>query len=81
MASRLTENSSISVAVIEAGTDGSAVADSVNAPAQAYFGGIANVDSDYDWQYVTEAQSGLDNRFIFWPRFVSSPFSPLRPPY
>ncbi|GAA5924466.1 hypothetical protein JCM10213_004584 [Rhodosporidiobolus nylandii] len=67
-ASRLTENSSVTVAVIEAGTDGSDVEDKVLAPAMAYFGGIANADSPYDWQYSTEAQSNLNNREIFWPR-------------
>ncbi|TNY22372.1 GMC oxidoreductase [Rhodotorula diobovata] len=68
VASRLSENSSLSIAVIEAGTDGSAVEDEVLAPAMAYFGGIANVDSIYDWQYVTEPQDGLDGRGVFWPR-------------
>ncbi|GAA5901157.1 hypothetical protein JCM8208_002291 [Rhodotorula glutinis] len=68
VASRLSENSSLSIAVIEAGTDGSAVEDEVLAPAMAYFGGIANADSAYDWQYSTEAQPNLDGREVFWPR-------------
>jgi len=34
----------------------------------AYFGGIANADSAYDWQYSTEAQPNLDGREVFWPR-------------
>ncbi|GAA5921451.1 hypothetical protein JCM3775_003055 [Rhodotorula graminis] len=68
LASRLSENSSLSIAVIEAGTDGSAVEDEVLAPAMAYFGGIANADSAYDWQYSTEAQANLDGREVFWPR-------------
>ncbi|GAA6000162.1 hypothetical protein JCM10207_007884 [Rhodosporidiobolus poonsookiae] len=68
IASRLTENSSVTVAVIEAGTDGSDVEDQLLAPAMAYFGGVANVDSPYDWQYTTEAQDGLNGRSIFWPR-------------
>ncbi|GAA5873248.1 hypothetical protein JCM1840_000006 [Sporobolomyces johnsonii] len=68
IANRLSENSSITVAVIEAGTDGSAVEDSILAPAQAYFSGIANMDSPYDWQYETVSQSELDNREIYWPR-------------
>ncbi|GAA5855847.1 hypothetical protein JCM8547_000383 [Rhodosporidiobolus lusitaniae] len=68
IATRLSENSSVSVAVIEAGSDGSAVEDKVLAPAMAYFGGIANVDSEYDWQYTTEPQSTLNDRSIFWPR-------------
>ncbi|GAA6062424.1 hypothetical protein JCM10212_006059 [Sporobolomyces blumeae] len=68
IANRLTENSSVTVAVIEAGTDGSAVEDKILAPAQAYFAGIANADSDYDWKYNTVAQAELDNREIYWPR-------------
>ncbi|GAA5998759.1 GMC family oxidoreductase [Rhodotorula paludigena] len=68
VASRLSENSSIRVAVLEAGTDGSEVQDEVLAPAMAYFGGIANADSPYDWQYMTEPQPNLNNREVFWPR-------------
>ncbi|GAA5907387.1 hypothetical protein JCM6882_002823 [Rhodosporidiobolus microsporus] len=68
IASRLTENSSVTVAVIEAGTTGAEVEDKLLAPAMAYFGGVANQDSEYDWQYTTEAQSNLNGRSIFWPR-------------
>ncbi|GAA5862628.1 hypothetical protein JCM3774_001083 [Rhodotorula dairenensis] len=68
MASRLSENSTVTVAVIEAGTTGEEVEDKILPPAIAYFGGIANADSPYDWQYDTVAQSELDNRNIFWPR-------------
>ncbi|GAA6053831.1 hypothetical protein JCM3770_004740 [Rhodotorula araucariae] len=68
IASRLSENSSLTVAVIEAGTDGADVQDEVLAPAMAYFGGIANADSPYDWQYSTEPQAGLNGRSVFWPR-------------
>ncbi|BGP46470.1 hypothetical protein JCM10450v2_002315 [Rhodotorula kratochvilovae] len=68
IASRLSENSSLTVAVIEAGTDGSEVQDEVLAPAMAYFGGIANADSPYDWQYATEPQENLGGRSVFWPR-------------
>ncbi|GAA6037291.1 hypothetical protein JCM8097_008666 [Rhodosporidiobolus ruineniae] len=68
IATRLSENSSVSVAVIEAGTDGSEVEDKVLAPAMAYFGGIANDGSAYDWSLNTEAQSNLNGRSIYWPR-------------
>lgn len=68
MASRLSENSSITVAVIEAGSTGDEVDDKILPPAIAYYGGIANQDSDYDWQLETTAQAQLDNRNIFWPR-------------
>ncbi|GAA5974228.1 hypothetical protein JCM11641_003339 [Rhodosporidiobolus odoratus] len=68
IASRLTENSSVTVAVIEAGTDGSEVEDKLLAPAMAYTAGLANVDSDYDWKYNTEPQPNLGDRAIYWPR-------------
>lgn len=54
--------------MIEAGTDGSEVQDSILAPAQAYLAGIANLNSDYDWHYQTTPQSNLNDREIFWPR-------------
>ncbi|KAM0751735.1 alcohol oxidase [Meredithblackwellia eburnea MCA 4105] len=68
LAGRLSENSSATVAVIEAGTDGSAVSEQILAPAQAYFGGIASKTSAYDWHYDTTAQSELNDREIYWPR-------------
>lgn len=34
----------------------------------AYFGGIANQQSPYDWQYTTTNQSELGGRSVFWPR-------------
>ncbi|POY72705.1 hypothetical protein BMF94_4535 [Rhodotorula taiwanensis] len=68
MASRLSENSSVTVAVIEAGSTGDEVADKILAPAMAYFGGLANPTSPYDWGYQTTNQSELDARQIFWPR-------------
>ncbi|KAK4058384.1 hypothetical protein OIO90_000542 [Microbotryomycetes sp. JL221] len=68
VARRLVENNStVTVAVIEAGTDGSAVETDILAPAQAYFDGIANEDSEYDWGYNTVTQPGL-NRTNYWPR-------------
>lgn len=39
LAARLSEDSSVTVAVIEAGLSGDAVLDQVLPPAQAYFGG------------------------------------------
>ncbi|GAA5847460.1 hypothetical protein JCM5353_005428 [Sporobolomyces roseus] len=68
IANRLTANSSITVAVIEAGSDGSAVESTILNPAQAYLAGIANKDSLYDWQYDTTAQPNLNGREIYWPR-------------
>ncbi|GAA5936260.1 uncharacterized protein JCM15063_002761 [Sporobolomyces koalae] len=68
IANRLTENASVTVAVIEAGNDGSAVQDSILSPAQAYLAGIANLNSEYDWHYQTTNQTNLNGREIFWPR-------------
>ncbi|GAA5976406.1 hypothetical protein JCM10908_005488 [Rhodotorula pacifica] len=68
MASRLSENSSVTVAVIEAGTTGAEVEDKILPPAVAYYGGLANQNSAYDWQYLTVPQSELAGRNIFWPR-------------
>ena len=68
LAARLSENSTATVAVIEAGDDGAAVINKILAPAQAYFAGIASLDSPYDWHYETASQSGLDDREIYWPR-------------
>ncbi|KAM0788362.1 hypothetical protein ACM66B_001502 [Microbotryomycetes sp. NB124-2] len=68
VAGRLVENnSSVTVAVIEAGSDGSEVSDDILAPAQAYFDGLAGEDSAYDWGYSTSPQPEL-NRTVFWPR-------------
>ncbi|BGP54267.1 hypothetical protein JCM8202v2_001844 [Rhodotorula sphaerocarpa] len=68
MAARLSENSSTTVAVIEAGQTGDEVEDKILPPAVAYFGGLANENSPYDWQYMTTNQTELDDRQIFWPR-------------
>ncbi|KAK4051869.1 hypothetical protein OIV83_002574 [Microbotryomycetes sp. JL201] len=68
IAGRLVENNStVTVAVIEAGSDGSEVENDILAPAQAYFDGIANQNSPYDWGYSTSPQAGL-NRSDYWPR-------------
>ncbi|BGP30484.1 hypothetical protein JCM10296v2_002239 [Rhodotorula toruloides] len=68
LASRLSQNSTLKIAVIEAGSTGDEVEDTVLAPAMAYFGGIANQESPYDWQYTTTNQSELGGRSVFWPR-------------
>ncbi|GAA5982892.1 hypothetical protein JCM5350_001544 [Sporobolomyces pararoseus] len=70
IANRLSANSSVTVAVIEAGTQptDTTTQDALLAPAQAYLAGIANMDSDYDWHYQTTAQSNLNNRQVYWPR-------------
>ncbi|KAI5481547.1 choline dehydrogenase [Pseudohyphozyma bogoriensis] len=77
IANRLTADSKITVAVIEAGTvpaAGSDAAFAMESPGQAYFDGeipsgcVATMTSDYDWHYNTVAQTGLNNRTIYWPR-------------
>ncbi|KAF8962403.1 hypothetical protein BDZ97DRAFT_1824884 [Flammula alnicola] len=66
LASRLSEDASTSVLVLEAGLSGDAVADSINPPAGAYYSSI--VGTDYDWQHVTVPQTNLSGRTIGWPR-------------
>ncbi|KAF5341211.1 hypothetical protein D9611_006106 [Ephemerocybe angulata] len=66
LASRLSEDSSRRVLVLEAGLSGDAVKDRVDAPAGAYYESI--VGTDYDWKHNTEKQPMLNNRGIYWPR-------------
>jgi len=66
LASRLTENPSLSVLVLEAGKSGDQVKDRINEPAGAYYSSI--VGTEYDWQHVTVPQPHLNNRVISWPR-------------
>ncbi|KAJ2911986.1 hypothetical protein MD484_g8424, partial [Candolleomyces efflorescens] len=66
LASRLSEDSSRSVLVLEAGMSGDEVKSRVDSPAGAYYQSI--VGSDYDWKHVTENQPNLNNRDISWPR-------------
>ncbi|KAG8988408.1 hypothetical protein FRB94_006456 [Tulasnella sp. JGI-2019a] len=66
IASRLTENSNISVLVIEAGDTGAAVQSRISTPTDAYFNGL--LGSSYDWQYTTAPQVNVNNRSLAWPR-------------
>ncbi|KAK4705020.1 hypothetical protein P7C70_g1189, partial [Phenoliferia sp. Uapishka_3] len=68
LAARLSENSSATVAVVEAGGDGSDVLTKILAPAEAYFSGIATKTSPEDWHFDTTVQSELNDREIYWPR-------------
>ncbi|KEP49713.1 GMC oxidoreductase [Rhizoctonia solani 123E] len=66
MAARLTEYSNITVAVIEAGGDGSAHADNINIPGYSYLHGLTG--SDADWSYSITNQTNAGNRATKWPR-------------
>ncbi|CAE6453873.1 unnamed protein product [Rhizoctonia solani] len=66
MAARLTEYSNVTVAVIEAGGDGSAHADNINIPGYSYLHGLTG--SDADWSYTITNQTNAGNRATKWPR-------------
>ncbi|KAH0583196.1 hypothetical protein H2248_011080 [Termitomyces sp. 'cryptogamus'] len=66
IASRLTENTSFTVLVLEAGETGDAVADSINPPAGTYYNSL--VGTSYDWQHKTVPQPNANNRMLSWPR-------------
>ncbi|TIA89330.1 hypothetical protein E3P99_02117 [Wallemia hederae] len=70
IAARLSEDENLSVAVIEAGGDGSDVSDQIYIPGYSYLNGLTV--SDYDWDYKTEQQqviNGNDATFgSRWPR-------------
>ncbi|KAJ1301823.1 hypothetical protein OPQ81_009051 [Rhizoctonia solani] len=66
IAARLTEYSNTTVAVIEAGGDGSAHADNINIPGYSYLHGLTG--SDADWSYTITNQTSAGNRATKWPR-------------
>ena len=72
VASRLTEDSSLNVAVIEAGESGYDDNDMLLPPAANLYNGA--VGTKYDWSWNTTAQSGLtgsdgkSGRVAKWPR-------------
>lgn len=61
-----TENSNTTVAVIEAGGDGSEHADNINIPGYSYLNGLPGTDAD--WAYKTTNQPNAANRVNNWPR-------------
>lgn len=63
LASRLTENSNISVLLLEAGEKDNSI--KIDMPAM-----IVKVvpPNKYNWNYWTEKQTKLENRKLFWPR-------------
>lgn len=68
VASRLSEDSQVKVAVIEAGTSGTSKNESVkvNIPAANLYD--SGVQSTLDWQFNTTAQPYMNNRVDSWPR-------------
>ncbi|QRV82211.1 GMC oxidoreductase [Ceratobasidium sp. AG-Ba] len=66
MAARLSEYSNMTVAVIEAGGDGSAHADNINIPGYSYLHGLTGTDAD--WAYTIANQPSAGNRATKWPR-------------
>ncbi|KAJ6532258.1 hypothetical protein DFH09DRAFT_1182534 [Mycena vulgaris] len=66
LAGRLAEWSNITVAVIEAGTDGSEWGDQITVPGMSYLNGLTG--TTYDWQYKTTAQPNAGDTPLSWPR-------------
>ncbi|QRW23253.1 GMC oxidoreductase [Rhizoctonia solani] len=66
IAARLSEYSNMTVAVIEAGGDGSSHADNINIPGYSYIHGLTGTDAD--WSYDITAQPSAGNRVTKWPR-------------
>ncbi|CAE7146931.1 unnamed protein product [Rhizoctonia solani] len=66
IAARLSEYSNTTVAVIEAGGDGSAHADNINVPGYSYLHGLTGTDAD--WSYDITAQPSAGGRSTKWPR-------------
>ncbi|KAG8734908.1 hypothetical protein FRC10_011222 [Ceratobasidium sp. 414] len=66
MAARLSEYSNTTVAVLEAGGDGSAHADNITIPGYSYLHGLTG--SDADWSYTITNQPSAGNRATKWPR-------------
>lgn len=67
LANRLSANTSVTVAVIEAGPDiYGADQERFLTPDAVLYDSFLN--TQYDWQWVTSAQSGLSGRTTTWPR-------------
>ncbi|KAJ6587790.1 hypothetical protein B0H10DRAFT_2093390 [Mycena sp. CBHHK59/15] len=66
LAGRLAEWTNITVAVIEAGSDGTEYQDQITIPGMSYIKGLTG--TSYDWQYVTTAQTNAAGYNLGWPR-------------
>ncbi|KAF8207871.1 hypothetical protein K438DRAFT_1814488 [Mycena galopus ATCC 62051] len=66
LAGRLAEWTNITVAVIEAGTDGTEYADQINIPGMSYINTLTG--TSFDWQYQTTPQTNAGGLPLSWPR-------------
>ncbi|KAK7043178.1 hypothetical protein VNI00_008532 [Paramarasmius palmivorus] len=66
VAGRLSEDSSKTVLVIEAGDSGEAIQSKIDTPSSTYFDSITGTSAD--WQYTTVPEPNTNNRTIWWPR-------------
>ncbi|KAF5327281.1 hypothetical protein D9619_004034 [Psilocybe cf. subviscida] len=67
VASRLSDDPSKSVLVLEAGPSGDAVANQLATPSSTYFNSLLNA-SPYDWLYKTVPQANANSRAMVQPR-------------
>ncbi|KAF9477068.1 mala s 12 allergen [Pholiota conissans] len=67
LASRLSDNASTTVLVLEAGPTGDDVRTRINTPSTTYFQSLLYAPP-YDWMYTTVPQSGTGNRAMAQPR-------------
>ncbi|SNX86469.1 related to Glucose oxidase [Melanopsichium pennsylvanicum] len=66
VANRLSANPNVTVAVIEAGASGYSDNQKFVVPAANLYD--SSVATQYDWQWTTSPQQGLNNRSASWPR-------------
>ncbi|KAJ7724738.1 hypothetical protein DFH07DRAFT_854638 [Mycena maculata] len=66
LAGRLAEWTNITIAVIEAGADGTEVEDQITIPGMSYLDGLTG--TTYDWQYKTTPQTNAGGGNLVWPR-------------
>ncbi|KAJ6515246.1 hypothetical protein C8R45DRAFT_203429 [Mycena sanguinolenta] len=66
LAARLAEWTNITVAVIEAGTDGTEFQDQITVPGMSYINSLTG--TSYDWQYTTTPQANAGGNVLSWPR-------------
>ncbi|KAJ6515224.1 hypothetical protein C8R45DRAFT_202843 [Mycena sanguinolenta] len=66
LAARLAEWTNITVAVIEAGSDGTDFQQQITVPGMSYLNGLTG--TSYDWQYKTTAQANAGGNQLSWPR-------------